>query len=78
MEHYCQLTKINFYKFYSFLYNIVDQLKHEDLKFLKRYNDFKPIELLKEANEMYISLKLYIKNALFYSYLFPIKLQYTK
>ena len=78
MKKFCQLAKINFYKFYHFLYKIVDFMKHEDPIFYKRYKDFKPIDILKEANEMYISLKLYIKNALFYSYLFPIKLHYSK
>ncbi len=78
MKEFCPLVKIHFYKFYHFLYNIVDLIKHEDPKFYKRYNGFTLMDILKEANEMYLSLKLYIKKALSYSYLFPIKLRYYK
>lgn len=78
MKKFCHILKINFYKFYNFLYEIVDNIKHEDSRFYKRYKDFNPKDFLREANEMHLSLKIYIKNILSYSYLFPIKLQYLK
>lgn len=77
MKKFCKVGKINFYKFYHFLYNIVDLIKHEDSIFYNRYNNLTPRELLKEANELYLSLKYYIKNALSYSFFFKIKLNFS-
>lgn len=71
------VLQIHFYQFFNFLNNIVDNIKHNDRKFYKRYKKFTKEELLEEANSIYLYLKYYIKNSLTNSYFLQIKLYHS-
>ncbi len=56
--------EINYARLFGYLFNIADNIKHEDSKFYKRYSDFSCEEILFESNELYFDLKLYLRNSL--------------
>lgn len=74
MKKLVDVLQINFYQFFNFLNNIVDNIKHNDKKFYKRYQNFTKEELLEEANSIYLNLKYYLKYSLINSYFLRIKL----
>ncbi|MFW9939392.1 MAG: hypothetical protein ACFFFT_00030 [Candidatus Thorarchaeota archaeon] len=76
MRRYMDVIQINFYHFFHFLNKIVDNIKHNDKKFYKRYDKFSKNKLLEEANDIYLGLKFYIKHSLANSYILQIKLSY--
>ncbi len=78
INEFYDLIEINFLKFYRYLYSIADNLKHSDWKFYKRFNQYTCFDFLKEANELYLELKLYIKESLFTFSLLQVRLNYPE
>ncbi len=64
MKKFFDLASIGFFKLFGKLYNIVDNLKHEDQKFYKRYDNFTKKMILEEALDFYLELKLFFKKSI--------------
>ncbi len=64
---------INYARLFGYLFNIADNIKHEDSKFYKRYSNFSCEEILNESNELYFDLKLYLKNSLVSFFIFRVR-----
>lgn len=56
--------EINYARLFGYLYNIADNIKHEDSKFYKRFSKYSYEDLVNESTELYLDLKLYLKNTL--------------
>ncbi len=70
--------EINYARLFGFLFNIADNIKHEDSKYYKRYSDFSCEEILNESNELYLDLKLYLKNSLVSFFIYRVRLYHLK
>ncbi len=55
MKEFYNPVEINFSRLFGYLYNIVDNIKHEDQKFLKRFSKYSCLDLLRESTEKSIS-----------------------
>lgn len=74
IKEFYEPIEINYSRLFGYLYNIADNIKHEDLKFYKRYSKYSSEELLNESNELYLDLKLYIKKSLVSFFIVQVRL----
>ncbi len=74
MKEFYNPVEINFSRLFGYLYNIADNIKHEDPKFLKRFSKYSCLDLLRESTELYVELKLFLTKSLVSFYILQVRM----
>jgi hypothetical protein len=64
VKEYYEPAELGFYGLSNKLYGIVNNIKHQDPKYYKRYKRFSKDEILEEASEFYRKVKTFFRKGI--------------